>query len=209
MSEILFYFDYISPYAYLAWRAIRMRRIEVRPMPVVFGALLEASGMLGPAEIPAKRKFLIRDCIRRADQLGVPFTFPPRHPFRTLDALRASIDRGPEVIDRLFAACWEHGRDISDPAVLRELIHPHPIPDDPAIKERLKKQTADAIARGVFGVPSYEVGGEIVWGSDRLEDAIAIAEERSRIDPARAEKLSAVPIGVVRGGPKPVDPEIA
>jgi 2-hydroxychromene-2-carboxylate isomerase len=198
MREILFHFDYLSPYSYLAWREVRARDLRVTPIPIAFGALLDHGGQLGPAEIPAKRRFMIRDCMRRAEELGVPFTFPPRHPFRTLDALRASIDQPPEVIDRLFAACWEHGRDLSDLNVLAEVLHPLPLPDDPALGERLRRNTDEAIARGVFGVPTFVVNGEVIWGSDRIADVLAVSEGRSRIDEAKFERFASVPAGVVR-----------
>jgi uncharacterized protein (TIGR00369 family) len=208
MREVGFYFDYVSPYAYLAWRMARDRGLPLRPMPVVFGALLDHAGTLGPAEIPSKRVFLIKDCIRRADELGIPFTFPPAHPFRSLDALRASIDRPADVVDRLFAACWEQGRDLSDLEVLREVLHPLPLPGA-EVKERLKDATSAAIAKGVFGVPTFEIDGELIWGSDRLGDVIAVAEGRSHLDPARVEKMLGTPIGVVRGAQKQVDPAAA
>jgi 2-hydroxychromene-2-carboxylate isomerase len=197
MREVRFYFDYISPYAYLACREIALRGAVVQPIPVVFGALLDAHGQLGPAEIPAKRTFMIRDCIRRADELGVGFTFPPQHPFRSLDALRASIGQPFALVERLFRACWEEGRDLSDRSVLEELLG-RPLSDDLAIKNELKALTDDAIARGVFGVPSFEIQGEIIWGSDRLKDALALAEGTGFVDEARIERVGARRAGVVR-----------
>src|SRR5262245_31496393 len=89
-----FYFDYISPYAYIAWRrlpAIAARHAQtIEPVPVVFGALLSAHGTKGPAEVPAKRRYILKDVYRKARLAGVPFTLPPAHPFNPLLALRAS-----------------------------------------------------------------------------------------------------------------------
>lgn len=205
VQEIRFYFDYVSPYAYLAWRDLQMRGARVRAIPVVFGALLKANGQLGPAEIPAKRKFLVRDCIRRADELGVGFTFPPRHPFRSLEALRASIDQPAELIDRMFRACWEEGRDLSDRAVLEDIVG-RALPADSGQKEALQQLTSDAIARGVFGVPTCEVAGELIWGSDRLRDVLALAEGKGTLSEERLAQIGERGIGVVRA--RGVDPAV-
>ncbi len=169
MEAIRSYFDDVSPYSYLAWRALRRRDLAVRPTPIGFAALLGAGGPLGPAEVPAKRTFLIRDCLRRAP-------------------------------------AWEQGRDLSDLSVLEDVLRPAGLPTDPAVKERLRRQTDEAIAPGV----SFEVGGEIVWGSARFDDGIVIAEGRSALDDTLVASLAERPAGVVRKAARgTIDPAIA
>ena len=90
-----FYFDYLSPYAYFGWmqsrEAAEADGFELRPIPVVFAKLLDAHGQLGPAEIPAKALFVLRDNLRFAKRHGIPFTLPGKHPFRSIEALRLSL----------------------------------------------------------------------------------------------------------------------
>src|SRR5262245_57916432 len=118
------YFDYVSPYAYVAWRllpAIAARHAQsIEPVPVVFGALLGAHGTKGPAEVPAKRRYLIKDVYRKARRAGLPFTLPPAHPFNPLLALRASSLAMPQdarrrLVDALFAAVWATGEGLEAP----------------------------------------------------------------------------------------------
>src|SRR5512140_3653821 len=94
MSAIRFCFDYVSPYAYLAWTQIHALAArhgrEVTPVPVLFAALLDAAGTKGPAEIPAKRGYVFKDVLRSAHRLRVPLVPPPAHPFNPLLALRVS-----------------------------------------------------------------------------------------------------------------------
>lgn len=180
---IVFYFDYISSNAYLAWHALPdlARRYDrrIEPMPVLFAGLLEAHGQLGPAEIPAKSLWMWRNNVRKAALLGVPLNPPSFHPFNPLLALRVSSlpiaeDKRRALIDGLFDAVWVHGRHVSDPQVVAEIgdrigLSGEELIDDAQQAEskvRLRQQTDDAIARGVFGVPSMSIGNEVFWGYD-------------------------------------------
>ena len=125
-----FYFDYLSPYAYIAWRqlpAIAARRAQpVEPVPVVFGALLGAHGTKGPAEVAAKRRYVLKDAYRKARRAGLPLTLPPTHPFNPLLALRASSlvlpgDVRHRLIDALFAAVWGTGEGIEAPEAVSRI----------------------------------------------------------------------------------------
>jgi len=200
-TDIVFYFDFISPYAYVAWNAIHAlaaraptpRRIE--PVPILFAALLDANGQKGPAEIPSKRIYTFKDAYRKAHRLGLPpLVPPPSHPFNPLVALRvASLPRFDGVdgeaarrrlVDALFAAAWRDGKGIeaaSDVAAAASaagldgaaLVREAEMPE---AKARLKAQTAGALAAAVFGVPTLIVDGEIFWGVDSLD----LAEARLR-----------------------------
>lgn len=214
-----FYFDFISPYAYLGWqhaKALRSEGVVVRLRPVVFAGLLRAHGQLGPAEIPAKRRFVIRDCMRLASRLGVSFRFPATHPFRSIDALRLCLpeaglsdvcgDEQEKVVDLLFNATWRHGLDVSNAAVLSRVLSAAGLPGDELmertkaaeVKNALKTATADAIEAGVFGVPTFGVAGELVWGHDRMVDVLALLAGDDVIDPAQVAVFDAMPMGVVR-----------
>lgn len=125
--SVTFYFDPISPYVWLcagaAIERIEAAGAQVRMEPVLFAAMLNAHGNVGPAEIAAKRAYTFRDVMRQAARAGLPFEGPPGHPFNPLLALRMCTALSDERERRrlalaLFAACWEHGEDISDEATL-------------------------------------------------------------------------------------------
>ncbi len=212
MTTIELYFDYVSPYAYLAWvdlgRIAARRGLEIQPRPVLFAGLLGASGALGPAEIPAKRRWMWRDVVRCATRRDVPFRGPPAHPFNPLLALRVSLAApGPErrdVVDALFRAAWEHGRDLADPNVVRDTIaglDPDALlaraaSDDG--KRALRDATQAAIDRGVFGVPTCYVGDEPFFGADRLDDLELHLDGKLSIDEALVRSLIERPAAATR-----------
>jgi 2-hydroxychromene-2-carboxylate isomerase len=180
---IRFYFDYISPNAYLAWTQLPKLAARygytIEPVPVLFAGLLGAHGQLGPAEIPAKALWMAKNNYRKAVQLGVPLNPPAFHPFNPLLALRVSslaleTAKRTALIAALFEAVWVRGLHVSETAIVerigdeiglsgRALVAAAPQDDCKAL---LRRQTDDAIARGVFGVPSMDVAGEIFWGYD-------------------------------------------
>ena len=179
--DLYFHFDYISPYAYLAWHRLRAfapeHALRIVLKPTLFAGLLNAHGHKGPAEIPPKRLYMFKDCLRIAAQMSVPLRPPASHPFNPLAALRASIldmeeDTRHALVTRLYAATWAESRDVGSPAVVAELCDEVGVPDvlqrigDPVVKERLFEATREAIERGVFGVPTMVVDGELFWGTD-------------------------------------------
>ena len=181
MPAVTFYFDFVSPYAYLANATIDGflgAEVRVERRPVLFAAMLNHYGQLGPAEIGAKRRYVFADVVRRAGQHGVPIAPPPTHPFNPLTALRASLcveaNERRALIDRLFAHTWASGaeRGIEHPEVVREIAEDIGL-DGAAILERassmdikaaLRDNTGEAIARGAFGVPTLFVEGGVVEG---------------------------------------------
>lgn len=196
--RLVFYFDFISPYAYVGWaqvNAIAERNgCAVEATPVVFAALLDAHGTKGPAEIPAKRAYLFRDAYRKAHRLGLPpLQLPPSHPFNPILALRvASVPLTAEMgvasqdaaaaakrrlIDSLYAAIWRDGTGVETPEAVVAAVDRAGLDgealvraaQEPATKQQLRAATDDAIARGVFGVPTVIVDGEMFWGTDGLD----------------------------------------
>ncbi|MBK8263473.1 MAG: 2-hydroxychromene-2-carboxylate isomerase [Nannocystis sp.] len=209
------YFDFISPFAYLAWErlpelAARLgRRIE--PIPVLFAALLGHYGHLGPAEIPPKRAYIFKQVLRRAAERGIVVTPPPAHPFNPLLALRIAglpLDGGTRlrIIDAFFRATWGGGGGIADEAAVKRAlagagVDPAPLiaaAGAPAAKATIRASTDAAIARGVFGVPTIFADGELFWGADSLEDLERFARGEDPIDPAALERWRDLPAAAER-----------
>ena len=198
---IRFYFDYESPNAYLAWTQLpdlaRRHDCTVDPVPVLYSALLDANGQLGPGEQPTKGRWMSRNLARKAVLLGVPLSPPAFLPFNPLLALRVTLlaSGAPErdaLISALFRAVWVHGLHVSEPAVVERVVNEIGLPgvelvaqtQRPEIKEQLRAQTAEAVSRGVFGVPSMEVGDELFWGYDDFPFLDLFLAGRDPIDAA-------------------------
>src|SRR5262245_24740069 len=156
------YFDFVSPFAYLQSEqlAALAPRIQIRYRPVLFAAVLGASGQKGPAEIPSKRLFTYRFCVWQAKRLGIALKFPHEHPFNPLPLLRLAIacDCTADAVHRIFRFVWRDGRLPDLPIEWAELVAELGVPDaeariaDPEIKAALRRETERAIERGVFGV---------------------------------------------------------
>ncbi len=214
-------FDFISPYAYVGWHAAKRlaaahgRALE--PVPVLFAAMLAHHGTLGPAEIPAKRAYVLRDAYRKARREGLSLAPPPAHPFHPLAALRAasvpmSLDDKVRLVDALYAATWggtpegESGPGVETPELVARIatevgldgasIVARAASDE--VKRALRDATDDAIARGAFGVPTLFVDDEMFFGVDGIELAAdhlaggarvpADLDARWRALPAAAER---------------------
>ena len=185
MRSLDFYFDYLSPYAYLAsleMPALCQRHdVELRLHPVLFAGLLGHWGQKGPAEIPPKGRHAWRDCARHATERGIPMRSPLHHPFNPLTALRASLhevagDDQPKVIRTIFAHGWGQGGDLGDPAALAKALDAAGLDgaallargSEPRAKQILREETETAVGRGVFGIPTMLVGEELFWGLDQF-----------------------------------------
>lgn len=179
-----FFYDVVCPFAYLASTRIAALAdeagVDVEWRPVLLGGLLRAHGaptVPMDAMPAAKARLTVLDARRQADLWGVPLRFPDAHPRRTVDAMRllVAVDdaRRPALSSALYRAYWVEGLDVADRAVLRAIAAPFGLdPDrvcaDPAVREALFANTAEAVERGVFGVPTVEIDGELHWGADRL-----------------------------------------
>ncbi len=179
-----FYFDYISPNAYLAWQpVINLARRFNEPLvlrPVLFAGLLEAHGQVGPAEVRPKMRWMVANCLRKAERDGVPLKPPHSHPFNPLLSLRLTLACEAEQRERLtndlFRWTWAESRDVSDSAVLGKLLDAAGFDGNallhaaatPEIKHTLREATDAAVATGVFGVPAVIAKDEIFFGYDDL-----------------------------------------
>ena len=202
------YFDFVSPYAYL--QLMEFKRLpdslKIRYRPVLFAGLLAHWGQKGPAEIPAKRRQTYRQCQWLADRAGIPFKFPPVHPFNPLRALRLCIALGtePAVIGAIFEFIFAEGRDIQSDDDWKALVARLEVDDadalisQPEVKNALRENTEQAVRRGVYGVPTFAVRDELFWGgdmTDMLLDYLANPKLFSRGEMAR---LDGMPMGVER-----------
>ena len=181
MKTIHFYLDFISPYAWLAFNALpqALQGISHRVVhkPVLFGAMLKHHGQLGPAEIAAKRDWTYRQVLWLAHQQGVELKLPAAHPFNPLGLLRLAVacdaDGEPNrwVCEQVFRHVWCSAEDAADADRLVQLtarLQPQRDPASPAVKQGLQAHTEEAIALGLFGVPSFVVDDKVFWGQDAL-----------------------------------------
>jgi 2-hydroxychromene-2-carboxylate isomerase len=181
MTSIDCYLDFISPYAYLAFErlpeALRGVSYSVRYKPVLFASLLKHHGQLGPAEIPAKRDWTYRQVMWLAQQQKTSLHMPLSHPFNPLGLLRLAVacdaagTPNRYVCETIFKHVWTGGAEASDSARLAALsAHLAPLQDvsSERVKEQLKAHAAEALALGVFGVPTFVVDGKVFWGLDSL-----------------------------------------
>lgn len=185
MTTVDFYFDYLSPYAYLASLQIpelcSHHGVGLRLRPVLFAGLLNHWGQRGPAEIPPKGMHTAKECMRYARLRGLPFRPPLHHPFNPLTALRVSLrevsgNDQPRVMATLYDLGWRDGGDMGDAVAIQEALDAAGLPGatllqragEPEAKERLRSETEAATDRGVFGIPTMLVGDELFWGLDQL-----------------------------------------
>jgi 2-hydroxychromene-2-carboxylate isomerase len=207
-APALWYFDVISPFAHVA--LARLPEIErLRPVvlkPIVFGAVLKHWGQLGPAEIAPKRVHTYRLVTHLAARESIPFRFPAAHPFNPLALLRllTALDGQREAVRTAFDLVWGQGRDANDPAVLAEVAAAAGDPGaverlvEQPVKDALRQATEQAIAAGIFGVPSLLIDGEVFWGVDAMTMALDYLADPVGFMAGEMARVSALPVGLQR-----------
>jgi len=208
MRSADWYFDFISPYAYLQNAALKRfaGQVAIRRRPVVFAALLDHWGQLGPAEIVPKRRFIYRHCAHQAARLGIPYALPPRHPFNPLPPLRLAVAMGAtaDAVDAIFAWIWGQGRAADTPEGIAALAHHLGMADAlsriaaPAVKAELRANGEQAIAAGVFGVPTLVVDGEIFWGHDATDMVLDFLRDPAPFQTGEMARAGNLPVGAER-----------
>jgi 2-hydroxychromene-2-carboxylate isomerase len=185
MQRVIFDFDVVSPYAYLAFERLPSALegvshfVEYRPL--LFAGLLKHWGNVAPVAVAPKREWLFRQCAWLAERDGIVFQPPVPHPYNPLALLRllvASVPAGSQPNRRAVELAMRHawrrgGADPNDADALRALAEAIAPVRDPAgeeVKAELQSRTADAAAAGVFGVPTFRLDdGVLFWGTDGME----------------------------------------
>ena len=208
MTKAKWYFDFISPFAYLQFAQFPKlpSNLEITPVPAVFGAILQHWGQLGPAEIPTKRRFVYRFFQWNADQLGIPFTMPPMHPFNPIPALRLCTAAGADIehTRAVFNLIYGKGIQPDSPEGIQligdalNISNPEISMQDPVVKDTLRTNTAQATSDGVFGVPSFVINGEIFWGGDSTEMMLDFLENPELFETSEMKRISNMEMGLTR-----------
>ena len=202
MKRIDFYFDFVSPFSYIALHRLSELSQPVVFKPVLFAGLLKHWGQKGPAEIPAKRRWTYRWCTWWAKELGVPFRFPAAHPFNPLPHLRLALACGsqPDAVKRIFESIWTSGEHADDPKRFGALCGELGIPVSrlAEMKGPLRGNTEEAAARQVFGVPSLVIDGEVFWGADAVDFAKAFLDNPGVVRNEEMRRVDALPVGASR-----------
>lgn len=196
MSRLEFWFDFSCPYAYVASTQVEAlaervgAALDVRPM--LLGGVFQARGTpqnLSSTLAPAKARHNLEDMQRQARRAGVPLVMPAGHPLRTVEALRCVLAVGASfmpLVHRFYRAYWAEGRDIGKREVVAAVLAEAGLDvaavlaraGSEEIKAELRRRTDEAVARGVFGVPTFFVesaprpsgsDSELFWGADRMD----------------------------------------
>jgi 2-hydroxychromene-2-carboxylate isomerase len=211
MKHITCYLDFISPYAWLAFeelpQALMGLSYSVTYKPLLFAALLKHHGQLGPAEIPAKRDWTYRQVQWLAHSKGRTLDMPAAHPFNPLGLLRLAIATDPNgqpnryVCETVFRHVWVGGQDAADPtrlAALTRQLAPARDPGDDTVKAQLRAHAEEAIGKGVFGVPAFEVDGKVFWGLDGIPMLRAYLQGDAWFDGPCWDAAASLPVGTSR-----------
>lgn len=208
MARATWYFDVISPFAYLHLKRLHElpAALEVEYAPMLFAGLLKHWEHKGPAEIPSKRVYTYRYMTWLAQRLRIPFKMPLSHPFNSLYALRLLVGAGssPANVAAAFDMIWQEGRDLQNSMEIAELGRRLGLEDTPAVladeqvKLRLKENTDRAISKGVFGVPTFLVGETLFWGQDSMEMMLDYLRNPGLFDTLEMQYVSGLPVGAAR-----------
>ena len=184
-KKVEFFFDVGSPASYLAWTQLesiaQRTNAKIIWRPMLLGAVFQATGNASPAAVPAKGPYMLKDLQRFSNIYGVPFNFNPFFPLNTMHLMRGATAylEEPEFqtyLAAIFNALWSEQLNMESPEVVAEVLTKAGIDvtdfmariSETEVKERLKDTTEEAVARGVFGAPSFFVNGEMFFGQDRL-----------------------------------------
>jgi len=216
-TRLVWYFDFISPYSYLQFEAFPELMHAAALRPVLFAGLLNHWGSKGPAELPAKRLQTYRFTYWQAGEHGITMRYPPAHPFNPVHALRLAIalECRFDAIATIFEFIWKEGRSIADewPALIERLGLGLAAADAMIAEQRVKEALAangrEAIAHGVYGVPTFEAlregpgssgaaAGELFWGLDATDMLLEYLTNPELFDDPEMRRIAALPVGAAR-----------
>lgn len=217
VTRLVWYFDFVSPYSYLQFEAYPELVQSAELRPVLFAGLLNHWGGKGPAEVPAKRLQTYRFTYWQAGQHGITMRYPPAHPFNPIRVLRLAIalDCRFDAIKAIFEFIWKEGRSVADewPALTERLGLGAAAADALVAEQRVKDALAAngqaAIARGVYGVPTFDAlreradasgatTGELFWGLDATEMLLDYLEHPDVFEDAEMRRIADLPVGAAR-----------
>ena len=209
MKKVDWYFDFISPFAYLQFSQFKQfeGELDITIHPILFGALLKHWGQLGPAEIVPKRVFTYRFFKWKADRMEVEYIMPPSHPFNPLPALLSCIAGNStfEVTQEIFNIIYKQGwqPDQKEGIVKLEAIASkhtshHSNLDEKSLKKILRSNTSKAIKNGVFGVPTFVVEGQVFWGEDASDMMLDFVKNPGLFSTEEMKRISSMPMGLIR-----------
>ena len=205
MKKAKWYFDFISPYAYL--QNVRLKEfsqnLEIERKPLVFAGILKHWGNKGPVEISSKRVFTYRQIQWIAERRNIPFRFPERHPFNPVPLLRLCLAAGStrEAVDAIFNCVWAQGLAGDQPEKWKIFCEAVGLTEeeanlkisDPDIKTELRTNGEEALEAGVFGVPTMLVDGQLFWGSDSCEMLQDFLENPGLFENSEMKRLENLP----------------
>ena len=188
IKSIDFYFDFVSPYSFLAHKRIRKieneEKIKFIYKPILLGGLHNLIGITAPAFINPKAKFMVKDCRMVANKFDIKFKFNSKFPINSLNLLRGLLsinsDRKKTYINNFFDAYWQDGLNLNEEKIITTILRKCKIKqadfrkeiNNQKIKNKLKKLTQDAFKKDIFGAPTFVVNKKIFWGQDRLDYAL-------------------------------------
>ena len=184
-----FYFDFVSPYSFLAHKEIvkieKKNSVKIKYKPILLGGLHNLHGIKAPAFIPAKAKHMVRDCKLIAEKNKIKFKFNSYFPIRSLNLMRGVLVAEEDnyksyYVDSIFNSIWQDGLNMNDENIIQKVlknlnVNPKTFllrSASSSIKDSLKKRTNEAYEKGIFGAPSFVSNNKIFWGQDRIEFAL-------------------------------------
>ena len=189
-----FYFDFASPYTFIAHKKIRKiekeNSIKMKYMPILLGGLLKITGIKPNVDVPIKAKYMIKDCKLWAEKYNIEFKFNNFFPIITLNLMRGVLVAEREnfsenYINKVFDGIWKEGINLNDTSESEKLLKNLKIDtkvffmkvSDQQTKDELRKRTENAHKKGIFGVPTFIVDNKLFWGQDRLEFVLIAASK--------------------------------
>ena len=200
------YFDFVSPYSYLQCERLLELPLAIRARPLVFAGLLGHWGQKGPAEMETKRRFTYEQVVWLARRDAVALRFPPRHPFNPIKPLRLAVALGSDIdtIRAIFRFIWREGVDVESEEGWKALCERVRAGDGDAlvarqeVKDQLRRNGEEALAAGVFGVPTLVIDGRIFWGYDATPMAHEYLIDPARFDSEEMKRVAGLPVGTRR-----------
>jgi 2-hydroxychromene-2-carboxylate isomerase len=200
------YFDFVSPFSYLQCERLLELPLAIRAKPLVFAGLLGHWGQKGPAEMDTKRRFTYEQVVWLARRDAITLRFPPKHPFNPIRALRLAVALGSDIdtVRAIFRFIWREGGEFETAQGWKALCERVRVDDGEAlvarqeVKDELRRNGEEALAAGVFGVPTLVIDGRLFWGYDATPMAHEYLVDPTRFDTEEMKRVAALPIGKAR-----------